>query len=315
MPDGNIFTILGAGFGMYGYLPALIEGGSRVVLPERYRSIIASRPELTQYVANVDWCENTEAALARADAAVVALRPADQAEWIPRLASIPGISRVILEKPVAPTPELSGALLQELGQAGKRFRVGYTFRFLAWAEPLRQAFQSSAKQIELDWTFLAHHYRADLENWKRFDASGGGALRFYGIHLIALFAELGLNDVAVSTLSGPSEAETSAWKAILTGPKVCPVWISLDTREATSRFRIIVRGGQRDGEVIVDQPDPFSATKLADVYVRDPRVDVLAHLLRAFNGADAADAVRQRAILALWTRIEGKSQRLATPAL
>ena len=75
MPEAPVFTILGSGFGMYGYLPALIECGMKVALPERYRSVIGGRTELVQYMPEVIWCAGTEEALALANGAVVAVRP------------------------------------------------------------------------------------------------------------------------------------------------------------------------------------------------------------------------------------------------
>ncbi|MGY3234734.1 MULTISPECIES: hypothetical protein [unclassified Bradyrhizobium] len=309
MAEAPVFTILGSGFGMYGYLPALIECGMRVALPERYQSTVGGRPELVQYMSQVAWCATTEQALAQANGAVVALRPADQADWIPRLARMTDIRDLILEKPVAPTPQHAASLLDELEKAGKRYRVGYTFRFLPWAERLRVALASGVDGISLDWMFLAHHYRANLDNWKRFDASGGGALRFYGIHLIALLAECGYDEVAESALSGPSDAETVAWEATFTGQAVSPFLLKIDTRAGETRFRINARQSADGDRIIAEQADPFSSVQQTTVHVRDPRVEVLNRLCRSLDEADGGYTQRQRAIVRLWTRVEEQSRR------
>lgn len=45
-------AILGSGFGLYGYLPALVAHCvQRVVLPERYRQRLEERSELAQYAS------------------------------------------------------------------------------------------------------------------------------------------------------------------------------------------------------------------------------------------------------------------------
>jgi predicted dehydrogenase len=308
VPEDAVFTVLGSGFGMYGYLPALIECGAKVVLPDRYRSTVVGRPELIQYVPQVAWCVTAEEALIRANGAVVALRPADQADWIPRLARMPNIRDLILEKPVAPTPQLAASLIAELAQAGKRYRIGYTFRFLPWAERLRAALQSGTEEVSLDWMFLAHHYRANLDNWKRFDASGGGALRFYGIHLIALLAELGYDDVTSSVLAGPSVAETARWEATFTGKALCPFELRIDSRADETCFRMVAYTRRAD-DILVNQPDPFSSVRSATLYVRDPRVDLLGRLCRSLAEPDEIHAQRQRDIIALWGRIEAWSRR------
>jgi predicted dehydrogenase len=311
MPEAPVFTILGSGFGMYGYLPALIECGIKVALPERYRAVVEGRSELVQYGPQVIWCADRDAALARASGAVVALRPVDQADWMARLAEMPGVHDLILEKPVAPTPELAAQLIGALEGAGKRYRVGYTFRFLPWAERLRAMLAEGASGVSLDWHFMAHHYRAGLESWKRFDASGGGALGFYGIHLIALLAELGYDDVASSLVAGPSEAETASWEAELTAKALPPFVVRVDSRAAQTCFGIKV--ARRDGSSLelVDQPDPFSAVKQGSVNVRDPRIDVLALLCRSLGDVDPGHAQRQRNIISLWARIEQKSRRMS----
>lgn len=310
MPEGPVFTILGSGFGMYGYLPALIECGAKVALPERYRAVVARRSELVQYLPHVIWCADTDAALARASGAVVALRPADQAGWLARLAEMPAIRDLILEKPVAPEPQLAAHLLEAFERARKRYRVGYTFRFMPWAERLRTVLGEGADGLSLDWSFMAHHYRADLDNWKRWDASGGGALRFYGIHLIALLAEFGYDDVAMSTLIGPSDAETSSWEAVLTARTLPPFALRVHSRAPRTGFSIAAsRRGQSD-LIVIDQLDPFTSVRGAPD-TRDPRVDVLTQLFRSLGETNACHAQRQRNIIALWARVEAASRRVA----
>ncbi|MCK1387498.1 Gfo/Idh/MocA family oxidoreductase [Bradyrhizobium sp. 21] len=315
MPEAPVFTILGSGFGMYGYLPALIECGIKVALPERYRAVVGGRSELAKYLPEVTWCADRDEALARATGAVVALRPADQADWMARLVETPGIRDLILEKPVAPTPQLAAQLVEAFERTGKRYRVGYTFRFLPWAEPLRAILAEGVDGLSLDWSFMAHHYRADLDNWKRFDASGGGALRFYGIHLIALLAELGYDDVSSSAVAGPSDAETASWEAVFTAKALPPFALRVDSRATQTCFRLTADG--RGGPVIVDQLDPFASVNQVSVNARDARgtrdsrVDVLARLCRSLDEDDADHASRQRAIVALWTRIEAVSRRVS----
>lgn len=310
MPDAPVFTILGSGFGMYGYLPALIECGIKVALPERYRAVVGGRSELVQYVPQVIWCSGSEEALAQASGAVVALRPADQAGWIARLADMLDIRELILEKPVAPTPRLAAQLIEVFERAGKRYRIGYTFRFMPWAERLGAVLDEGTDGFSLDWSFTAHHYRANLTNWKRFDASGGGALRFYGIHLIALLAELGYDDVSSSVARGPSDVETASWEAVFTAKALPPFALRIDSRSTETCFRIAA--GQRGG-AIVDLLDPFASMKQGAANVRDPRVDVLARLCRSLGADDANHAERQRNILALWARVEATSRRIVTP--
>jgi predicted dehydrogenase len=302
------FTILGSGFGLYGYLPALLGLGHKIALPERYRSVVGTRQELSQFVPRVDWCADIEGALAGSEAVVVALRPADQARWIPRLVRMPNIRQLILEKPIAPAPETAASLLAELEGAGKRYRVGYTFRLLSWAPQLRSAVAGGNTALSLAWTFMAHHYRNDRANWKRFDAEGGGALRFYGIHLVALLAELGYDDVSSSLVWGPSNNETQRWQATFTGPGLRPFTVDVDSRADATSFRIVSHGDQQSAATLVEQPDPLSGDAGLSPQGQDMRVGILERLCRSLDEADDDHARRQRAIVALWARVEEKSK-------
>jgi predicted dehydrogenase len=308
MPSpGTGFTILGSGFGLYGYLPALVGLGVSVVLPVRYQSTLEERAELTQYLPKVDWCEDTEAALARSGGAVIALRPDDQVDWIPRLARMDNIRQLILEKPVAPDPQAAAAVFTTLEQAGKRYRVGYTFRLMPWANRLREVLAEAPDEISLDWHFFAHHYRAELANWKRFSSGGGGALRFYGIHLIALLAELGYEGVSESIVDGAWPTEIERWQATFVGPDLCPFAVKVDSRSETTLFEATAHLAGRL-QVLVEQRDPF-AVGVEVVPGQDPRVSVLQSLYRSFDEADDADIQRQKKIVRLWANVERESRR------
>lgn len=304
-----MFTVLGSGFGIYGYLPALIEAGYGVALPDRYRPALGDRPELSPYIDEVLWCGDVETALGRSSGAVVALRPQDQARWIPRLTQMPGISRLILEKPVAPTPESAGSLLAAVEKSGKQYRVGYTFRFTPWADKLKSALAEPAESVAVDWTFLAHHYRAGIENWKRFNSTGGGAVRFYGIHAIALLSELGYDDVSTSTISGPSADEAQRWRATFTGPGLAACELRIDSRETTATFRVSVCKNGQAPATLVNQSGPFGSVDPDAVDGQDARVGVLRRLCDSFSDVDDGHAGRQKAIVALWRVAETKSRR------
>ena len=304
-----MFTVLGSGFGLYGYLPALLESGHDVALPVRYRSAVSGRPELARYVREVVWCSDVDEALGASSGVAVALRPQDQALWVPRLTQVRSIGQLILEKPIAPTPESAASLLAEVENAAKRYRVGYTFRFTPWAARLTSALAEKTERISFVWNFMAHHYRTDVVNWKRLTSTGGGAVRFYGIHVIALLAELGYDDVSASTVAGATDDEIQRWQATFTGPDLCPFTLSIDSREANASFSITAYTG-RVAAPLARQPDPFSSSDSGEVEGQDARVGVLRQLCDSFSAGDDGHAERQRAIVALWKVVETKSRRV-----
>jgi len=101
----NTFAIIGSGFGLYGYLPALVDAcAQRIVLPERYRLRLDERPELASFADDVQWQAMEDGALDHATGVVLASRPTDQVQWISQCLARSGIERLLLEKPLANSP-------------------------------------------------------------------------------------------------------------------------------------------------------------------------------------------------------------------
>lgn len=185
--------IIGGGFGLYGWLPALVSSPDvEIATLEQYRIKLRLRPELRGLEERITFFEDPSRLLSRCECVVIARRPADQFRFVEELASLGWKGCVVLEKPVAPNPEMAEALLEILERADIRAVVGFSMcetgwaatfgRYLATVEPIH---------IRVDWRFLAHHHRYSLANWKRRPAEGGGALRFFAIHLVAWLAWAG----------------------------------------------------------------------------------------------------------------------------
>lgn len=294
-----MFAILGSGFGLYGYLPALAGAGAqRIVLPQRYRDRFAERPELARFAPRVVWAADDEAALDQAGGAALALRPDDQPGWIRRCLERPRIARLLLEKPLAASPAAAAASFEALRRSATAFRIGYTFRYTAWGQRLLRARAGGgAAPLSVRWHFLAHHYRHDACNWKRQSASGGGALRFYGIHLIALLAELGYAQVRASASAAAAPNECARWRATLAGRGLPDCHLDVDSRADRDGFRVA-----RGDTVYADQGDPFGGGAAAGG--GDPRVGVLSQLCGSLWQDGGAAYARYEAALRLWARVE-----------
>lgn len=303
-----MIAILGSGFGLYGYLPALVqECGQDVVLPSDYRPRISQRDELAPFVKRCHWRPTREAALGAADGVVIALPPEEQANWARRCLARPNITRLLLEKPLAESPAAAASLLCDLSASGKPFRIGYTFRYTGWGEHLLDALRKGDRGGELlmTWTFLAHHFRHDLRNWKRFSERGGGPIRFYGIQLIALLAEAGYNEVISSHSFGAHPDETEQWDASIVGPDLPRCHIQLHTRSEASVFSVEVRsnsGGEATSRLF-HNGDPFSAERCGGSEL-DRRVPTLGRLCKSVWGSTETDIEWYDAAIHLWGAVE-----------
>jgi hypothetical protein len=296
-----MFAIVGSGFGLYGYLPAVRHAfGARVLLPEAYRARFEARPELASCAPHIRWTRDLEEALGKARTVIVATNPARQVEIADRCAALANVESVVLEKPLAPDPAAATALLERLHAAGKRCRAGYTLLHTRFAQGLAWPRAGAVAEVPITWTFTAHHFAQGIDNWKREHAAGGGPLRFFGIHLVALLASRGYGAVRESWLEGGTAAAPERWKAVFSGPGRPDCRIELDTRNPAARFAIAL---------------PASPVELADPYGSeepdgddDRRVGALARFLSTLGEPDPAHAAFADAVNTLWAVAEAATR-------
>ncbi len=310
-----MFAILGSGFGLYGYLPALVDGcAQRIVLPERYRASFFARSELARFASGVQWELDESAALDCADGVVLALRPLDQNEWLHRCLARSNIERLLLEKPLAHSPEAAAATFDDLIRSCKVFRIGYTFRYTPWGMQKLSALGSTRRSgsLSIQWSFCAHHFRHDLQNWKRFNATGGGVIRFYGIHIIALLAEIGYREVFLSRAFGSSPDEIEKWMAVFTGSGLPECEVLVDTRSNVNKFLVEQSSNPSVGQtttVFANLSDPFDLESKSCQLTRiDQRVPILSRLCRSLWEEGANDYEWYDATIKLWRRTEDKTR-------
>ena len=308
--SSRMFAILGSGFGLYGYLPALVGGCEQnVVLPERYRTRFGERSELAHFAINVQWEEDEFATLLCADGVVLALRPIDQRVWISRCLVHSNINYLILEKPLANSPEVAAEVLNDLVRSCRVFRIGYTFRYTAWGNKLLSTLSLSrgSDLVSINWSFLAHHYRNDLRNWKRFHSTGGGAIRFYGIHVIALLAEVGYRNVILSRAFGSVPDEVEKWCATFAGPGLPECEVVVDTRSTIKEFRVEQVSTSRAGltTVFANLSDPFdSGDETCRSGQIDQRVSGLTRLCHSIWEEGSNEYEWYAETIRLWTSAE-----------
>ena len=290
-------AILGAGFGLYGYLPALSELPCRVRLPERYRAVVQGRTELSGLASAIDWVADDKEAVNLADAVIVARRPEDQVGLIEELLAKPRIMRLLLEKPVAPDPDAAARLQGGLEASGKIVRIGYTLGLTGWGQDLCARAAALDDEIGIRWAFRAHHYATDRLNWKRSHAQGGGALRFYGIQWVSLLASLGFDRVDSSVVAASQPDEFESWCATLSNPSGARCDLDLDSNAARSGFSVRIPKLRLD----ISLPDPFDQVPGGG---RDRRVPILSRLCKDLLTAEELPHRWYRDTIRLWQAIE-----------
>ena len=269
-----MYSIIGSGFGLYGYLPAIIKIHKKgVVLPEKYKEKILLRPELKEFEKDITWVKDRDEALMRTTDLIIAVPPNIQYSIVKKIVKKTNIKTVYLEKPIAPTVEMSNELLKLLDLSKVNYVIGYSFLYL----DLHDKFNSltgESQEIYWNWTFMAHHFLMNLNNWKRYHDVGGGVLRFYGIHVIAFLSMCGYRDVKTSTLIEHQATEPHIWQASISGEKLPICHVKIDCKSNQQMFNI----SNEKFDNIVSLEDPFNLV-VEDLGFLDRRVAVLIKTL------------------------------------
>jgi predicted dehydrogenase len=296
-------AIFGSGFGLYGYLPAVLHlPGAEVMLPQAYRARLHGRSDIAPLADRILWKPDEAAMLDKADAVIVAQRPQDQPVRVNACLKRTNVRRLLLEKPLAPAPKDAMKLLDRVAQTGRVLRTGCTFRYTPWGRSLLACARHAGARSgpsHVIWSFRAHHYARDLQSWKRKVSAGGGALRFYGIHLIALLSELGYTQVHRSEILAHQPDEAEAWRAEFAGAGLVPCSVRLDSNADAELFEV------QTESVSVRLHNPFEAPITDKRY--DYRFGVLVDLCRAFLYDEQVSCEWHHSWLALWNAAEAAS--------
>lgn len=294
-------TIFGAGFGLYGYLPAIIEGiNEQVCLPRKYLKAIRGRADLSYLEGKIFWVKDEIEAIQCANKVVVAVNPVRQFDIIRRCLSIGFTGHFFLEKPIAQTPQESERLLSLLDSHEVTYSVGYSFLYV---DALLQAVSDNQGKgpIHVSWQFMAHHFAHNVDNWKRRELQGGGVLRFYGIHIIALLVKAGYSCVENTCLQGADSQEPWQWDAQFSHIGLPNCLVSINSRSQSQEFSVKVT----DGSKCLIASDPFDAA--VDTSINHDRR--FATLVRFLSDLDDFQNKKSlyRKINKMWLDIETKT--------
>ncbi len=197
------YLILGSGFGLYGYLPAVLsKKNNTVYLEKKYKKIINSRKELTIYKNKIIWIQNYLSNLEIIDYLIIAKRPSDQVKIIKKIINKKNIlKKIFLEKPIAKNPLAAKNLLNILKKKKINVSFGFIFQYTNWYKKIKNFIKENKKknEIEIIWNFNAFFLKKKIKSWKNDISQGGGIINFYGIHFIKLINELGFNKIINST--------------------------------------------------------------------------------------------------------------------
>jgi hypothetical protein len=283
--------IVGSGFGLYGYLPAVINvTNGPVALMSRSMSKFMSRPEIAYCAPHIEWCFDENSFFEKVNQVIFCVSPEAQVRYINEWIDRANIESVLLEKPIAPNPAIGEKLITRIAQAGKAMHAGYIFQYTSWGQQLARIIQEDGEKIsvELRWGFKAHHFKNNVSNWKREFDAGGSVLRFYGIQILAFLARLGFSTPIFSstTLDGP---DRFLWGARFRNAFGAQFRIELNCNTSTDFFLVKALDGDGKSDLLhFDLVDPFDHV----ANVGDKRIPLLEPLISDFlNAANNSEVI------------------------
>ena len=297
--------IIGGGFGLYGYLPAAISCGLKVITCLKYLKLFDQRDDIDQFIDQIEFKNKEETIIKEADILVIARRPEDQEKILNNIT--PG-KLLIIEKPIARTPKVAGAIINKLAKECVDYRIGFTFLETSWYDELRSFYTANKANInylEINWSFQAHHYEMELINWKRNINEGGGAFKFYGCHILSLLAGIDKWDINGIDSFCYNENDEYMFKLELQNLKgvKCSASCNSDSlSEPVFEINIVTN---TQNQYNYKSKDPFDYLINSD-NLFDYRMPLLESIINSFSDNTITYTILYEKYIALWKQSEFK---------
>jgi hypothetical protein len=302
--------ILGSGFGLYGYLPAVsFVSKEKIILLKRYKNKYLERDELIQFYDQIEWVDDVNEILNRSSTLILAQTPEQNYITVECILEKYNLKYVLIEKPIAISPEKSKDLIDRLTRSSKTFRVAYTFIYTKWFQELDQILKFDIRfdNIYLKWKFNAHHYKENLSNWKRNHNYGGGVIRFYGIHIIAILSLWKYNEIVSSEVYASNDLnDLMSWNAVFKNPQNDRLFsLEINSNSVVEEFEILISDASETAPLyIFKTTDPFSCCDRPFPNL-DIRIALLSNLYKSlFYDSDIDYINWYNSTNELWEKIE-----------
>ena len=301
--NSSNWGIKGGGFGLYGYLPALCHWQNQPInIEKKHQESIKIRPELAIYSSRINWVPDECSLLKESSSLVLCVPPVTQKKILSDKLS-KHYQFLILEKPIAATPLDANQILGHAILCAHSVRIGYILISTNWAKYLLEILSKNATVfglINIRWHFLAHHIKQnDSIIWKSQHAAGGGVLRFYGIHLIAILAIIDNVEIIRSQIYLNDSKIPVIWCAIFIVNKF-QINIDVNTSVTNEVFSVSMNDEEK-----FNGSSPFNMN--SNLLKEDFRVSYLIQLLNKLHEPNKNNYDIYRKSIQLWMDLENKT--------
>jgi hypothetical protein len=268
-------SILGSGFGIYGYLPAACSLGWKVTTLTRYKEKICKRDELSPYLPSITFVDSEFELLDSEFPIVFARTPGMQFEFLANTFESKVIpSHLFLEKPLTNSIFNSELILDLLRKTQASFSVAYLFQYTKWFSDLLHVTATPGHEILINWCIPFTH-----SSWKHKREAGGGLFYFFLVHFVPVLTRLGyrISDLEIMYTNG---------RCTLKGVGRSSIEINAEVVSDDYCFELFVDKSQ---EPLFRSQTPFGV-KPQDGYP-DPRVESLkSYLESSLDGSFLLDS-------------------------
>jgi len=296
--------LYGNGFALDVYLPALINLGIKnIFIKQTDISYQIKKNILEKYKEYIIDYNEEDYKNTLFDYTVFAVSPAKQYTLLLNNSLIQNTNTLILEKPLASSPNKAIEILTKLENLKINYLINYSFRYAFWFQKLSSKIYKLPKDVELffTWKFRARHFRHNRVTWKKNHSEGGGAIRFYGIHLIAILSDMGYLNIEESNICLDLYDNLSSFSCSLESTNNLPKCkISINSKSFENEFTCYYFKDNKKIKLLdLEAPFPYKYGVLSD----DPRIDPTKRLLNEkqynYNNSN---------VINLWKAIEDKIQ-------
>ncbi len=191
---GDYTLLLGKGFALKVYLPALLAiNCKKIILPKSAKYRIVDDTINQQ----IKWINDEEIVNHKFNKIIIAEPPEKQYKLIYEMSLWRNSKNLILEKPIADNHKKAKYLIDLLNKNKSRYSINYSFRYTKWFDSIYRYIHNNNDKgdIDLIWKFRGRHQNKEKPSWKTNHSRGGGVINYYGIHLIAIFSDIGYSEV------------------------------------------------------------------------------------------------------------------------
>ncbi len=288
--------LLGKGFALNVYLPALFKiSCNKIVLARSVKRFINDDNDISRYIR---WIDDKDIIYNKFLKIIIAEPPKKQYKLICDMSLWRNSNNLILEKPIADNHSKAKYLINILNRNKIKYSINYSFRYTQWFESIYKYIHNNHNKGDIDiiWKFKGRHQQKKEPSWKTNHLLGGGVIKYYGIHLIAILSDIGYSDVRNSNIFNQPKNQLTSWSCqFISNKKLPKLNLQIDSY---SNENIFCWKQQNQNILKIDSPFLLESSK----YNSDNRIPTTIKFLQEKHN-DLLN-FKNMNVLELWSKIE-----------